>query len=146
VRAALLIVPLGAGLIFLTTTWAQNSGRRRIRFCAEKAVQTIGEMNGRANRYLIKESRFTKPFASRGLIKSSPNRGRDAGERVAGRWPRGISRFFDVGRHGFQGPRTIVRRRTETSSSPKGNGGRIRVVVVWQRRKGSNERSICFRL
>ena len=65
--AALLIAPLGAGLIFLTTTWAQNSGGSM-----QSAAQNLrgeGSFNDwgnerPGNRYLIKASDLPKPYAT----------------------------------------------------------------------------------
>src|ERR1019366_7423016 len=107
VPAALLIAPLGACLIFLTTTWAQNSGASK-----ESSAQVLhgeGSFNDwgnerPGNRYLIKASDLPKPYAS----DSAANQSKVV-PRPADAWPKVPAGFkIDQAATGLDGPRNIV--------------------------------------
>jgi len=127
VPAALLIAPLGVGLIFLTTTWAQNSASSTQ--SAAKTLRGEGSFNDwgnerPGNRYAITPSDLPKPYDT-----ESANNQSKVVPRPADAWPQVPTGFkIDQAATGLEGPRTIVTAPNGDLFLAESDPGRIRVI------------------
>jgi glucose/arabinose dehydrogenase len=121
--AAFVMAPLGVGLIFLATTWAQNSGS------AAQILRGQGSFNDwgnerPGNRYLIKASDLPKPYAT----DSSANQSKVV-PRPANAWPQVPAGFkVDLAATGLDSPRTIITAPNGDLFYAESDPGRIRVI------------------
>jgi glucose/arabinose dehydrogenase len=120
---ALFSVLLVAGLIFIATTKAQNSGN------AAQMLRGEGSFNDWSNerpgnRYLIKASDLPKPYAT----ESSANQSRVV-PRPANAWPKVPEGFkIDMALTDLDGPRTVVTAPNGDIFLAESRPGRIRVL------------------
>jgi glucose/arabinose dehydrogenase len=127
VRLALLIAPLGIGMVFLTATWAQNPGGSAQR--SVKVLRGEGSFNDwgnerPGNRYLIKASDLPKPNAT----ESATNRSTIV-PRPADAWPQVPEGFkIDLAATGLENPRAIVTAPNGDLFLAESIPGRIRVI------------------
>jgi glucose/arabinose dehydrogenase len=127
VPAALLIAPLGACLIFLTTTWAQDSSGSKQ--SSAQVLRGEGSFNDwgnerPGNRYLIKDSDLPKPYATESTRNQST-----IVPRPADAWPQVPEGFkVDLAATGFDNPRTIVTAPNGDLFLAESDPGRIRVI------------------
>jgi len=123
IPAALLAVPLAAGVIFLTGAQAQNSNS------APQTLRGEGSFNDwtnerPGNHYLIKPSDLPQPYAT----DSAPNQSKVV-PRPANAWPQVPNGFkIDQALTGLEQPRTIVTAPDGDLFLAESNPGRIRVL------------------
>jgi len=122
--AVMLIASLGAALIFMTTTRAQNSGS-----AAPQSLRGQGSFNDwgnerPGNRYLIKASDLPKPYAT----NSSANQSKVV-PRPANAWPQVPAGFkVELAATGLDSPRTIIAAPNGDLFYAESDPGRIRVI------------------
>ncbi len=120
--AAMLMVPLGLGLIFLTSTWAQNTGSSAQSLRGEGSLNDWGNERP-GNRYMIKESDLPKPYAT----DSASNQSKVV-PRPADAWPKVPDGFkIDLAASGLESPRTIITAPNGDLFLAESDQGRIRV-------------------
>src|ERR1017187_7077475 len=123
IPAALSITLLAAGLIFMASARAQNSGG------APQMLKGQGSFNDWSNErpgnhYLIKASDLPKPYAT----DSAPNQSKVV-PRPADAWPKVPDGFkIDQALTGLDGPRTIVSAPNGDLFVAESNPGRVRVL------------------
>src|ERR1700692_2282498 len=123
IPAALWITLLAAGLFFMASTRAQNSGG------AAQVLRGQGSFNDWSNErpgnhYLIKASDLPKPYAR----ASAPNQSKVV-SRPADAWPKVPDGFkIDQALTGLETPRTVVTAPTGDLFVAESNPGRIRVL------------------
>jgi glucose/arabinose dehydrogenase len=125
---AMLIAPMGAGLIFFSTTWAQNSGNTTQ--SAARGSHGEGSFNDWANeqpgnRYMIKASDLPQPYAT----DSASNQSKVV-PRPENAWPKAPEGFkIDLALTGdLQTPRTIITAPNGDLFLAESDGNRIRVI------------------
>jgi len=120
---AFLVAPLAAGLIFMTTTRAQNSNG------SSQLLRGEGSFNDWANerpgnRYLIKAADLPKPYAT----ESATNQSKVV-PRPADAWPKVPDGFkIDMAASGLESARTIVTAPNGDLFLAESQPGRIRVL------------------
>ncbi|HVA94984.1 MAG TPA: sorbosone dehydrogenase family protein [Candidatus Dormibacteraeota bacterium] len=121
--AGLLLAPLAAGLVFLATTHAQNSGKSAPVMRGQSSLNDwSNERPG--NRYLIKTSDMPKPYATESTANQS-----HIVPRPENAWPKVPEGFrIDQAATGLDGPRTIVTAPNGDLFVAESNPGRIRVL------------------
>ena len=126
--AATVIAPLGVGLIFLSTTWAQNS--------PSSMESAAGVLHGEGsfsdwgneqpgNRYMIKAADLPEPYAT----DSASNQSKVV-PRPEDAWPKVPEGFkIELAMTGdLQTPRTIITAPNGDLFVAESDGGRIRVI------------------
>jgi glucose/arabinose dehydrogenase len=118
---------LGACLIFLTTTWAQDSSGSKQ--SSAQVLRGEGSFNDwgnerPGNRYLIKDSDLPKPYATESTRNQST-----IVPRPADAWPQVPEGFkVDLAATGLDNPRTIVTAPNGDLFLAESDPGRIRVI------------------
>jgi glucose/arabinose dehydrogenase len=121
--ASLVLAPIGAGLTFLTSTHAQNSGQSGQLLRGEGSFNDWGNETP-GNRYLIKAADLPKPYAT----ESSANQSKVV-PKPADAWPKVPEGFkIDQAATGLNGPRTIVTAPNGDLFVAESDAGRIRVI------------------
>ena len=121
--SAFLLAPLAAGLMFLTATRAQESGKSAQLLKGEGSFNDWGNERP-GNRYLIKTSDLPKPYASDAASNQS-----NVVPRPTDAWPKVPAGFkIDQAATGLDGPRNIVTAPNGDLFLAESGPGRIRVV------------------